>query len=52
MIEEIDSTNELNSLNADLTKVMEDLRDLEAKSLTSEEIQEADARIASLQTEN
>lgn len=51
LIEEIDSTNELNSLNADLTKVMEDLRDLEAKSLTSEEIQEADARIASLQTE-
>ena len=51
LIEEIDSTNELNSLNADLTKVMEDLRDLEAKSLTSEKIQEADARIASLQTE-
>lgn len=51
LIEEIDSTNELNSLNADLTKIMEDLRDLEAKSLTSEEIQEADARIASLQTE-
>lgn len=51
LIEEIDSTNELNSLNADLTKVMEDLRDLEAKSLTSEEIQEADARITSLQTE-
>ena len=51
LIEEIDSTNELNSLNADLTKEMEDLRDLEAKSLTSEEIQEADARIASLQTE-
>ena len=51
LIEEIDSTEELSSLNADLTKVMEDLRDLDAKSLTDEEIQTANARIESLQTE-
>lgn len=48
LIEEIDSTNELNSLNADLTKVMEDLRDLEAQSLSDEEIQAANTRIERL----
>ena len=51
MIEEIDSTEELKSLNTDLTKVMENLRDLENKSLTDEEIQEANARIEGLQSE-
>ena len=51
LIEEIDSTEELNSLNADLTKVMEDLRDLDARSLTDVEIQAANAQIESLQTE-
>ncbi len=51
MIEEIDSTTEVKSLNADLTKVMEELRDLENKAASDEEIQTLEARSETLQKE-
>ncbi len=51
VIEEIDSTEEVKSLNADLTKVMEELRDLEKETPSKEELETKEARIATLREE-
>src|SRR5699024_8793628 len=50
-LEEIDSTEEVRSLNADLTAVMEDLRNIENEAPSDEEIKTLEERAETLHSE-